>query len=130
MNEWGFTVDGPQPVLNHSYRIVYVGARCPTCGRGPARLAKADGVESWQEAVAWQAKAARPSGWVPGRRTIIEVEWFAARAKDSDSSAKALLDGIAHGLGCDDKGFLVRVMRNEVDKAAPRTIVRVRDDEA
>jgi hypothetical protein len=123
--DWDFEVQGPQPGLNHSYKIVTVGARCPVCGRGPSRLAKEENVEVWQQAVAWTVKSRRPSGWLPARRTVIEVEWYTPRAKDGDSSLKALLDGIAVGLGCDDKGFLPVVVLNEIDKANPRTVVRV-----
>ena len=127
VDEWEFTVFGNPVSLNSTYKIVYHGARCPSCGRGNARLAKAGGVEEWQTAVAWTVKAARPSGWMPARRTVIEVEWYTNRWHDGDNGLKALSDGIAVGLGCDDKGFLVQVIVNEVDKANPRALVRVRN---
>jgi len=127
MTEWGFTVTGNPVTLNSTYKIVYHGARCSCCGRGAARLGKSGDVETWQTAVAWSAKAARPSGWMPARRTVVEVEWYTARWHDGDAGTKALMDGIAVGLGCDDRGFLPRIMVNEIDKAAPRTVVRVRN---
>ena len=97
-------------------------------GVGPS-LAKHAGVEAWQEAVAWSTKAARPSGWMPARRTVIEIRWFTTRAgRDADNPIKALLDGIKVGLGCDDKGFLPRVMENEKDARRPRTHVTVTND--
>lgn len=40
------------------------------------------------------------------------------------------MDGIAVGLGCDDKGFLPNVIKNEIDKVAPRTVVRITNVEA
>ena len=129
MTDWDFTIPGNPPSLNATYKIIYVGSRCPACGRGPARLGKADGVEEWQTEVAWRVKSARPSGWQPARRTIVEVEWYTSRWHDGDAGIKALQDGIAVGLGCDDKGFLIQVAANEVDKANPRTIVRVRNAE-
>jgi hypothetical protein len=125
MTEWTFTVSGNPPSLNATYRIVDIGKRCPCCGRGKSTLAKGDDVETWQTAVAWTVKSARPKGWEPARRTVIEVEWYTARWHDGDAGIKALSDGIAVGLGCDDKGFLVRVIANEVDKSNPRTVVRV-----
>lgn len=128
MSDFEFTVPGNPPSVNDTYKIVYTGARCPTCGRGQPRLGKSAGVETWQDGVAWLAKAARPSGWAPARKTVIEVEWHTTRWHDSDNGLKALSDGIAHGLGCDDRGFLVRVMRNEVDKVSPRTVVRVTNE--
>lgn len=136
MSEWGFEIPGPQPGINDTYKIVYQGARCPTCGRGTPRLGKGDRVETWQVEIAWRAKAARPSGWRPARRVVVEVEWYAPRmamrvaeaGHDSDAPAKALLDGIAHGLGIDDSVFLFRCMANEVDRKNPRTVVRIRND--
>jgi Holliday junction resolvase RusA-like endonuclease len=125
---WEFVIPGDPPSVNATYKIVYVGARCPTCGRGPARLGKHAGVETWQTEVAWRVRSARPSGWLPSRRTVIEVDQFTSRWHDSDNSFKALSDAIAAGLGCDDKGFLLRAMVNEVDKANPRTVVRVWND--
>ena len=135
MSEWGFEIPGPQPGINETYKIVHHAPFCPTCRRGIPRLGKSDKVETWQIEVAWRVKAARPSGWTARRRVIIEVEWYAPRmamkaaeaGHDSDAPAKALLDGIAHGLGIDDAAFLFRCMANEVDRANPRTVVRVRN---
>jgi Holliday junction resolvase RusA-like endonuclease len=128
MSEWSFTVEGRPPSLNHSYRIVMTGKRCIYCGRGPARLGKAPDVETWQTAVAWTAKSARPSGWVPGHRVRVSVEWFAPRRRDCDAGVKALLDALAVGLDMDDAPFLITVISNEVDKANPRTIIHVENE--
>lgn len=127
MIDWSFIIPGDPVSVNQTYKIVYIGKRCSICGRGPARLAKAAGVEAWQAEVGWLAKVARPSGWEPARRTIVEVDWYTTRPHDSDNGLKALGDGLAIGLGCNDKGFLMRAMSNEVDKAHPRTIVRIRN---
>ena len=129
MSDWEFEVAGDPPSLNDTYKIAYMGQRCPACGRGQPRLMKAAGVETWQEAVAWRTKEARPSGWMPARRTIIEIRWFTTRAgRDADNPIKALLDGIKVGLGCDDKGFLPRVLQNEKDARWPRTHVVVTNE--
>lgn len=135
VTEWTFTVPGPQPGINETYKIVHHPPFCHACRRGIPRLGKSDKVETWQVEIAWITKVARPSGWTAGRRVIIEVEWFAPRmamkaaeaGHDSDAPAKALLDGIARGLGIDDSVFLFRCMANEVDRKNPRTIVRVRN---
>lgn len=124
---WSFTVAGNPPTLNATYKVVHHPPFCPMCHRGVPRLGKNDGILEWQDAVAWTVKAARPSGWVPERRTVIEVAWWTSRPHDADAGVKALLDGIAKGLGCDDAGFLPRVVSNEVDKANPRTVVTVTD---
>lgn len=115
MSDFEFEIPGPKPSVNHMY--------LPTATIG--RLRKAPGVEVWQTGVAYIVRLARPSGWMPARRTVIEVEWYTQRWADSDNGFKALADAIAAGLGCDDKGFLLRAMVNEVDKVNPRTIVRV-----
>lgn len=122
---WEFEVSGNPPTLNSSYKIVDIGPRCRLCGRGKSTLAKHSEIAVWQEAVAWTLKSSRPKGWMPARRTIIEIEWYTAKAHDADAGVKALLDGIAVGLGCDDKGFLPSVVVNEVDKLRPRTVVRI-----
>lgn len=135
MSYFTFVIPGPQPGVNDTYTVVYQGPRCPVCGRGQPRLGKKANVETWQVEVAWRAKIARPSGWKPGRRVVIEVEWYAPRmamkaaeaGHDSDAPAKALLDGIARGLGIDDACFLFRCMANEVDRKNPRTVVRISD---
>lgn len=135
MTDWGFVVPGPQPGLNATYKVIHHPPFCPTCRRCVPRLGKADNVETWQQEIAWRAKSARPSGWIAGRRVVVEVEWYAPRmalkaaevGHDSDAPAKALLDGIASGLGIDDAPFLFRCMVNEVDRKNPRTIVRMRD---
>ena len=128
MSDFTFAVPGNPPALNATYKIVHHPPFCPVCHRGAPRLGKHDSVETWQTAVAWIAKSARPSGWAPARRTVIEIEWYTQRPHDADAGIKALLDGIAVGLGCDDKGFLPRVFQNETDKAAPRTVVRVTNE--
>ena len=128
MTDWGFVIEGDPPSVNASYKIIYQGPRCPACGKGTARLAKHEAVNTWQDGAAWIAKSARPSGWSPARRTVIEVEWYTTRRHDSDNGLKSLSDAIAHGLGCDDAGFLMRVLVNEQDKSSPRTVVRIWND--
>ena len=117
MSEWGFTIPGTAPSVNHMY--------LPGSKFGSRR--KAPGVEAWQTSVAYLVRSARPSFWTPARRVIIEVEWYTKRRSDSDNGFKALADAIAGGLGCDDEAFLMRAMVNEVDKANPRIMVRIRN---
>ena len=118
MPDFEFEVPGDPPSLNDTYQVVTVA--------GKGRLAKKGHVLVWQTHVAWAAKIARPSGWMPARRTVIEYEMFTIRAgRDADGPVKALLDGIKVGLGCDDNGFLPRAMSNEKDRDHPRVVVRV-----
>lgn len=119
-------IPGSPAAVNRAYRPIIIGPRCPVCGWGKPSLAKNEGVENWQVEVAWRVKNARPKGWEPARRVIIEMDFYMAReGRDGDGPTKPLLDGIAQGLGVDDRIFLGRVMSNEVDKANPRTVVRI-----
>ena len=130
MSDFEVVIPGNPPGINDTYAIVHHPPFCPTCHRGAPRLGKKPHVETWQDSIAWLVKSARPSGWQPARRTVIEIEWYTERAgRDADGPMKALLDGIKVGLGCDDRGFLPRVLLNEKDKASPRTIVRVTNAE-
>jgi hypothetical protein len=131
MSDFEFTVEGNPPGINDTYAVVHHPPFCPTCRRGIPRLSKKPHVETWQDAVAWHAKSARPSGWKPARRTVIEYEVYVEReGRDADGPLKALLDGVKHGLGCDDRGFLPRAMAIEKDKTHPRVIVRVTNADA
>lgn len=123
---WAVVIPGSPGAINRAYRVVEFGPRCPHCGRGKPGMAKNEGVETWQTEVAYRTRAARPSGWQPERRVIIEIEfWMAKAGRDADGPLKPLLDGVAVGLGVNDKIFLPRVMLNEVDRVSPRTIVRI-----
>lgn len=126
---WTVIIPGSPGAINRAYKVVEFGARCPTCGRGKPGLAKNTGVEAWQTEVAWRVKTARPKGWMPGRRVVIEMDFYMAReGRDGDGPTKPLLDGIAEGLGVDDRIFLGRVMSNEVDRVNPRTVVRIENE--
>ena len=127
---WSVTISGSPAAINRAYKVVQFGARCPACGRGKPGLAKNEGVESWQTEVAWRVKTARPKGWEPARRVVVEMDFYMGReGRDGDGPTKPLLDGIAQGLGVDDRIFLGRVMLNEVDRTNPRTIVRIENVE-
>ena len=123
---WSFTIPGSPGAINRAYKPIVVGPRCHVCGYGKPGLAKNDNVENWQTEVAWIAKTTRPRNWTPARRVIVELEfWMAREGRDGDGPIKPLLDGIAEGIGVDDRIFLARVMSNEVDHKNPRTIVSI-----
>lgn len=119
MNDWSVTIPGNPPALNSTYKVVTIA--------GKGRLAKHANVAVWQESVAWLVRQARPKDWQPARRVVIEVQWWTLRKRDADAGLKALLDGIAVGLGIDDSCFLPSVILNEVDRDNPATIVTVRN---
>lgn len=126
MADFEIIIPGSPGAINRAYKAIVVGPRCHVCGYGKPGIAKNDNIETWQTEVAWRTKAARPSGWTPARRVVIEMDFYMGReGRDGDGPTKPLLDGIAVGLGVDDRIFLGRVMSNEVDRANPRTVVRV-----
>lgn len=118
---WTVEVPGPAPAINSTYKIVVAG--------GKVRLAKKPEVLVWQQTVAWLVKASRPLGWMPARRVMVTIEWYSPRKRDVDAGCKAALDAVAMGLGIDDACFLLSVPVNEIDKANPRTIVRIENVE-
>jgi len=129
MTDFEVVIPGSPAAVNRAYRPIVRGARCPVCGGGRPGLAKNEGVETWQVEVAWRTKTARPKGWMPARRVVVEMEfWMGREGRDADGPIKQLLDGIAEGLGVNDRIFLPRVISNEVDHGDPRTIVRIRND--
>lgn len=124
----GFAVmiPGSPAAINRAYKAIVVGRRCPVCGGGKPGLAKNEGVENWQTEVSWLVKAAKPRDWTPARRVVVEMRfWMGREGRDGDGPTKPLLDAIALGLGVDDRIFLGRVMSNEVDRANPRTELRI-----
>lgn len=126
---WTVEIAGNPPTINASYKIVYMRPFCPVCNRGTARLGKAPDVEVWQTAVAFSVQAARPRGWQPSRRVRIGIEWYMIRAgRDADGPLKACLDGIKVGLGIDDRIFLPTIISNEIDRAAPRTVLTLSNE--
>lgn len=123
--EWSFVVPGSPPSVNSTYRIVSMRKD----GMTTRRLAKTPEAVAWQLGVALITKTARPSGWMPARRVRIDMTFWMNRAgRDADNPQKALLDGIAMGLGCNDSAFLGCVISNEVDKDHPRIEVTIRNE--
>lgn len=111
-------IEGPAPALNATYKVHYGEA-------GNRQFYKNSKVATWQDSLAWLVKAARPKGWTPARRVLITIEWYQPRKRDVDAGIKACLDAVAVGLGIDDSCFLLNVPVNEVDKAKPRTVIRI-----
>jgi Holliday junction resolvase RusA-like endonuclease len=117
---WSVTIPGNPPTLNSTYKVVTIA--------GHSRLAKHSAVATWQDTVAWLTRAAVPKDWSASRRVRVEITWWTARTHDADAGLKALLDGLAVGLGINDRCFLPTVVSNEVDAANPRTEVMIRNE--
>lgn len=118
------TLPGPPPTVNHSYKIVRVPRK--DGGGLVSKLAKADGIETYQTGVTLITKTARPSGWVPGERIRLRYWFWLTKDVDCDNALKAINDAIATGLGVNDKIFLPCVQEKTVNKGIdPHVIVEI-----
>jgi Holliday junction resolvase RusA-like endonuclease len=113
--------------VNHLYRIAY---RPRKNGKGLSpTLVKADNVETYQAGVTYIVRAARPSGWKPGRRIRLLYRYYLTRDADCDNLKKAMNDAIAAGLGVNDKVFLATDVLKETVKTDPRVEIEVVNEE-
>jgi Holliday junction resolvase RusA-like endonuclease len=120
-DSWAFRVTADVSGVNHGYHIVWV--------RGAPRIAKKAEVTAWQLEVAYRTKEARPSGWTPGRRVRVSYAvWFRRAGRDADGIVKFLVDGIAAGLGINDRIVLATAVSVETDKEDPRVEVTISDE--
>jgi Holliday junction resolvase RusA-like endonuclease len=106
---WRFTVPGQPLSWNHAYkRVTYKKRREDGSMAVLNRMGKADGVESYQEAIIMIAKTARPSGWTHPENTPIRIRyWFYTNPLiDTDNMKKLVNDAIAKAIGINDKWFL------------------------
>lgn len=118
MPDFTVVIPGKAPRLNDTYKVNV---------RQNRRVYKDPDVALWQDTAAWLVKAARPRDWKPAKRVMVTIECYTPgpHPRDSDAQVKATLDALAVGLGVDDKIFLHCVPVNEVDRAAPRTVIHV-----
>lgn len=113
---WSFQVPGQPPSVNH----LYVRVR-----NNWNKVAKAKGVEQYQNDVVFLCRQARPSGWNPTGQIRIEFAFFLSRDADCDNLIKALQDAVAMALGINDKAFLPCVISKETGCPNPYTTIRL-----
>lgn len=93
-------------------------------------LAKTKEAVKYQTDVALIVKSARPSGWTPGRRVRMRYSfWFETANRDASNAIKILEDAVAMAIGANDKTFLPCVVLKEVDRANPRVVLEIENDE-
>lgn len=134
VSSWQMTLPGPPPTVNHSYRIVVVPGRK---GQGMVRrLAKAEGVETYQAGVTLIARTAKPSGWQAADKVRLRYTFYLGRELDCDNALKAINDAIALAIrptasaAKRDSGFLPCVADVFVGDKNPRVVVEVWNYEA
>lgn len=128
------TLPGPPPTVNHTYKIV----RVPRRGGGGlvSRLAKTEGIETYQAGVTLIARTAKPSGWQPADKIRLRYTFYLGRELDCDNALKAINDAIALAIRPSasaakrDSGFLPCVADVFVGDKNPRVVVEIWNYEA
>lgn len=86
--------------------------------------------KKWTEAVCWMAKAERPPE--PYRHARVTITYFfptAARHDADNYAGKFLLDGLTKAgvIVDDDLKHITTVIRGDVDRKRPRTVIEVEE---
>lgn len=104
MTSFRFTIPGQPPSWNQAYRIV----RVPHRGGGShQQMAKTLEAGQYQMLiVSPAARKAKPADWSPEGQVRVIYRFRLKRWADADNLMKILGDGIAHGLGVNDRIFL------------------------
>ena len=121
MPSFRFTVPGQPISLNHAYRPV----RYKTPDGYQRRMAKADGVETYQLVAMNEARRAKPDDFDPKGLIYVRYWWYVKRDIDCSNSTKVIEDGIAAGLGVNDKMFLPQSVYKQTGVKEPYTAVEV-----
>lgn len=118
MKAFRFSVPGQPPSTNHIYIRV----------RGQwNKMAKAPGVEAYQNDVALLCRTARPSAFRPEGQIRVKYAFHLKRDADCDNLIKMLQDGIALGLGINDKWMLPCVITKTTGNKEPWTDIEIHD---
>jgi len=117
-----FRIPTQPPSVNASYKIVRQYGKG---GKPYMTLAKHEEVLQYQMVAANIAKHAMPKGWAPAGQVEIRYWFHLGREADTDNLLKALNDGIAHGLGLNDKVFLPCVQEKTTGNKEPYVEVEV-----
>ena len=118
-----FVIEGQPPSWNTSYRIV----RVPHRGGGShQQLAKTPEAAEYQMyLVSPAARRAKPKDWKPQGQVRVLYWLRLKRAMDADNVIKLVNDGIAHGLGINDKLMLPCVQELSTGHKQPEIEIEV-----
>ncbi len=115
-----FEVSGQPPSWNAAYRIVKI--------KGHGALAKTPECLEYQMYLAAPAaRRAKPADfpWVKPQQLRVRYWFQLGHWVDSTNCLKILEDGIAHGLGIDDRYYLSCIEELSTGHRDPRSIVEV-----
>lgn len=134
---WLIRIPGQPPSVNHLYKVATKTAKdkygnTVTWNDGKPKtyrsMVKNDGVQTYQDAVTWYTKAARPDKWEPSERIRLRYWFHLKRDIDCDNALKAMNDAIAHALGINDKAFLPAVEAKWTGEKEPFVIVEITNE--
>lgn len=114
-----FEVPGQPPSWNAAYRIVKM--------KGHMGLAKTSACEQYQWIASIIARRALPADfpWVKPQQLRVRYWFQLGHWVDGTNLIKILEDGVAHGLGIDDRYYLACVEELSTGHRDPRAIVEV-----
>lgn len=124
MTGFSVTIPGDPPSTNHMYRVT---RKYLPDGGQRAFMAKTTAAHKFTDDVAIIVRSARPATFQPTGYIYVVLDFLMKRNKDTDNVQKALNDGIAAGLGIDDKWFLPIVRSKETGFKEPKTHVTLLD---
>lgn len=115
---FSFIVPGQPPSTNHIYVRV----------RGSwSKMAKAPGVEAYQNAVALICHAVKPSGFRPTGQIRVRYSFHLKRDADCDNLIKMLQDAIAAALEVNDRVMLPCVVEKTTGNKEPWTLIEIEE---
>jgi hypothetical protein len=118
---WAVTIPGQPISTNHAYRTgrMFVARRgVPVIGEDgrqriihrPVKTAEA---QQYHDDVMRLVMVARPSRWRPEGQIRVVIDLHLVNDMDADGCLKILLDGLADGMGVNDRTFLPTVRSKE-----------------
>lgn len=135
---WGVTIPGQPISTNHAYRtgrmnVSRKGTPVLNADGTPKvihRPVKTPEAQQYHDDVLLLARNAKPSRWEPVGQIRVVIDLFLTRDMDADGCLKVLLDGLADGIGVNDKMFLPTVRSKEagVPLRDARVVLTIDDD--
>jgi hypothetical protein len=108
---WLVVIPGQPPSGNHANKI---GRGFRRGGIAYPKMVKTPQAEAYQAGAALITKVARPSGWRPGDRVVMEYRFWITRDADCTNLIKTVEDAVCPALGFNDSKALPRAMSKTV----------------
>jgi hypothetical protein len=121
MSRFRFSVPGQPYSVNHYLKPVVIRTKTGIV----RRMGKVDGVEEYQLIASAMARRAMPVDFAPTGYLRIHYWWHMKRDLDTTNARKCLEDGVAAGIGINDKRFLSVDEGKEIGVKEPYTEIEV-----